>query len=166
MEFLVDTGATFSVLNQAFTLVDDDFVTVRGATGQSEKTYFLKPLKFKLGKQLGVHKFLYMPNLSRPLLGQDLLEQLKTEIRFDTGKVELRVGSDQLIEVLSLALINTPIGSGVPEEVQNQVYPGVWATKTLGKAKNASPITVKPKQGKRPVRIRQYPLRMEDRAGI
>jgi len=69
VEFLVDTGATLSVLNQALTPVDDDFVTVRGATGQSEKVYFLKPLEFKLGKQLGVHKFLYMPNLPGPLLG-------------------------------------------------------------------------------------------------
>jgi len=69
VEFLVNTGAMFSVLNQALTPADDDFVTVRGGTGQSEKTYFLKPLKFKLGKQFGVHKFLYMPNLPRPLLG-------------------------------------------------------------------------------------------------
>jgi len=69
MEFLVDTEATFLVLNQALTPADDDFVTVRGATGQSEKTYFLKPLKFKLGKQFGVHKFLYMPNLPRRPLG-------------------------------------------------------------------------------------------------
>ena len=42
MEFLVDTGATLSVLNQALTPVDNDFVTVRGATGQSEKAYFLR----------------------------------------------------------------------------------------------------------------------------
>jgi len=72
------------------TPVDDDFVTAKGATGQSEKAYFLKPVKFKLGKQLGVHKFLYMPDLPRPLLGPDLLEQFKAEIRFDKGKVELR----------------------------------------------------------------------------
>jgi len=69
VEFLVDTGATLSVLNQALTPVGDDLVMVRGATGQSEKAYFLKPLEFKLGKQLGVHKFLYMPILPRPLLG-------------------------------------------------------------------------------------------------
>jgi len=47
------------------------------------------------------------------------LEQLKAEIRFDKRRVELCVGSDQLIEVLSLALINTPAASEVPEEVQN-----------------------------------------------
>ena len=49
MEFLVDTRATFSVLNEALTPLDDDFITVKGDTGQSEKAYFLKPLKFTLG---------------------------------------------------------------------------------------------------------------------
>ena len=89
---------------------------------------------------MGVHKFLYMPNSPRPLLRQDLLEQLKAEIRFDKRKVEFWVGNDQLITVLSLALINNPAGSAVPEEVQNQVHLGVWATGTPGKAKNASPV--------------------------
>jgi len=41
---------------------------------------------------------------------------------------------------MSLALINNPAGSAVPEEVQNQVHLGVWATGTPGKAKNASPV--------------------------
>lgn len=57
--------------------MDYDFVTVKGATGQSEKAYFLKPLKLKLGKQFGIHKFLYMPNSPKPLLGRDLLEKLE-----------------------------------------------------------------------------------------
>lgn len=69
VEFLIDTRATFSVLNQALTPIDDDFVIVKGATGQSEKAYFVKPLKFKLGKQLGIHKFLYLPDSGKPLLG-------------------------------------------------------------------------------------------------
>lgn len=63
--------------------------------------------------------FLYLPNMPRPLLGQDLLEQLKAEIRFEKGKVELRVENDQLVEILSLALINIPVALRIPEEVQN-----------------------------------------------
>lgn len=60
-----------------------------------------------------------MPNMPRPLLGRDLLEQLKAEIRFEKGKVELRVENDQLVEILSLALINIPVSLRIPEEVQN-----------------------------------------------
>jgi len=53
VEFLIDTGATYSVLNQKLIPEDEDFVTVIGATGQHEKAFFLRPLKYKLGKQMG-----------------------------------------------------------------------------------------------------------------
>lgn len=39
--------------------VDDNFVTVRGATGQNPKAYVLKPLKFELEKQVGIHTFFF-----------------------------------------------------------------------------------------------------------
>lgn len=81
-------------------------------------------------KHTGQAIFLYMPNSPRPLLGWDLLEQLKAEIRFEKGKVELRVENDQLRKILSLALTNIPVALGIPEEVQNQVYLGVWASET------------------------------------
>lgn len=51
VEFLVDTGAMYSVLNKALVPVENDYVIVQGATGQSEKAYFCKPLRYKLGKQ-------------------------------------------------------------------------------------------------------------------
>ncbi|KAK4821230.1 hypothetical protein QYF61_015798 [Mycteria americana] len=47
VEFLVDTGASFSVLNQELIPVSKDLVTVVGATGQQEKVFFLKPLNLK-----------------------------------------------------------------------------------------------------------------------
>jgi len=53
VEFLLDTG--FSVLNQELIPVSNDFVTVVGATGQQEKAFFLRPLNFKLEKQVGIH---------------------------------------------------------------------------------------------------------------
>ena len=55
VEFLVDTGCSFSVLNQELIPVSNDFVTVVGATGQQEKAFFLRPLNFKLEKQVGIH---------------------------------------------------------------------------------------------------------------
>jgi len=36
-EFLADTGATYSVLNQALMPLGIDYIMVKGATGQSEK---------------------------------------------------------------------------------------------------------------------------------
>lgn len=149
-EFLIDTGAACSALNEELTPTSREFVMVKRATGQPEKAYFLKPLEFKLGKQVGIHKFFYLPDSPHPLLGRDLLEQLGAEIKFESGKKKIRVRDDSFIEVLSLALITAPGNTGVPEEVTNQVYPGVWATETPGHAKNASPIVIKVKQGAQP----------------
>lgn len=166
MEFLIDTGATYSVLNQKLIPEDEDFVTVIGATGQHEKAFFLRPLKYKLGKQMGIHRFLYLPGSPKSLLGRDLLEQLEAEIVFEKGKVGLKVREEKLITALSLTLIQAdPIGK-VPSEILDQVYPGVWATDIPGRAKNAAPIVVRLKPGERPVKIKQYPLRLEDRKGI
>ena len=102
-----------------------------------------------------------MPNSSKPLLGQDLLEQLEAEIKFE-GKLEFKVKEDQLIVVLSLALITTPAGTRIPDEVSDQVYPGVWAVETPGRAKNTAPIAIRIKLGAQLVRIKQYPLKFED----
>lgn len=79
---MVDTRATYSILNQALMALENYYITVKGATGQSEKAYFCEPLRYKLGKQWGMHKFLYMPNSLRALLGRDLLEQMGTVIKF------------------------------------------------------------------------------------
>lgn len=166
VEFLVDTGATYSVLNQKLMPEDKDFVTVVGATGRHEKAFFLKPLEYELGKQMGIHRFLYLPGSPRSLLGRDLLEQLEAEIVFEKGRVELRVKEDQLISALSLVLIQTDSFNETLLEIKDQVYPGVWESDVPGKAKNAAPIMVKLKPGEKPVKVKQYPLGIEDRKGI
>ncbi|XP_016161147.1 PREDICTED: endogenous retrovirus group K member 25 Pol protein-like isoform X2 [Ficedula albicollis] len=166
VEFLIDTGATYSVLNKALVPVGKDYVTVQVATGQYEKAYFCKPLKYKFGKQWGTHKFLYMPNSPNALLGRDLLEQLQATIIFKDGEITLEVNDRQYIEVLSLILTIVEIEEEIREEIISQVFPGVWASNVPGRAKNAPPIIIKLKEGKQPVRIKQYPLRKEDREGI
>lgn len=164
IEFLLDTGATYSVLNQKLIPEDEDFVTVIGATGGSEKAFFLRPLQYKLGKQIGIHKFLYLPESPKSLLGRDLLEQLEAEISFKRGKAKFKIKEKQLIDILSLALIEVNEPTKECQEIINQVYPGVWATEVPGGAKNAAPVLIK--SGEKPVRIKQYPLRLEDKKGI
>lgn len=101
----MDTGATYSVLNQNLIPVTKDYIVVKGATGQSEKAYFCKPLKYKLGKQWEIHRFLYMPNAPSALLGRDLLEQLEAKIVFKNKEIGLEVKDQQYVQVLSLMLI-------------------------------------------------------------
>ena len=62
IDFLADTGATYSVLNTKATKESSDTVMVTGVTGQLQKQVFLQPLECQLGDQNIVHSFLYMPD--------------------------------------------------------------------------------------------------------
>ena len=83
-----------------------------------------------------------------------MLEQLEAEIIFEKGKRELRIGEEQLINVLSLALIQTDPKREIPLEIIHQVYPGVWATQVPGRANNVTPIIIKLKPGEKPVKVK------------
>jgi len=50
----------------------------------------------------------------------------------------------------------------VPQDILDQVYPGVWALGTPGRAKNADPAEIKLKPGAQPVKAKQYPFKLED----
>lgn len=39
---------TYSVLKKAAVPLENDYVTVKGATSQSKKAYFCEPLRYKL----------------------------------------------------------------------------------------------------------------------
>lgn len=166
IEFLVGTGATFSVLNIQLEEIDPGrSINVVGATGQPQEVSFMKPLSFKLGKSVGMHQFLYMPQAPKSLIGRDLLEKLQAEIKFTEG-IQLKVNEKELIEILSLALLTDKESEEIPDEILNQVYPGVWAGGTPGTAETAQLVTVKLKPGVRPVQIKQYPLKLEDCKGM
>ena len=94
--------ATFSVLNQTLLPISKQHVNVVGATGQVEKAFFLTPLKFRIGKSVGIHKFLYLPEAPRPLLGRELLEQLNAKIKFRNGETDFKIPDENHIEILSL----------------------------------------------------------------
>ncbi|KAK4810386.1 hypothetical protein QYF61_022092 [Mycteria americana] len=103
----------------------------------------------------------------RPLLGRDLLEQLNAEIRFKDGEIEFKIPEENHIEILSLALTEPQVREEeIMQEIKDQVYPGVWASGIPGKAKNAELVVVKLKGGARPIRVKQYPLKLEDRRGV
>ncbi|NXW52150.1 POL3 protein, partial [Nyctiprogne leucopyga] len=91
---------------------------------------------------------------------------LGANILFEKGKIKFQIKEKQLIEVLSLALLQIQPDFNIPLEIIDQVYPGVWATEVPGKAKNAIPIVIKLKPDSAPVKVKQYPLKLEDKKGI
>nr|XP_041567809.1 LOW QUALITY PROTEIN: uncharacterized protein LOC121468357 [Taeniopygia guttata] len=52
------------------------------------------------------------------------------------------------------------------KKIMDQVFPGVWTSNIPGRANNALPIQIKLKEGEWAVRVKQYPLKKEDRGGI
>ncbi|XP_040977090.1 uncharacterized protein LOC121232754 [Aquila chrysaetos chrysaetos] len=54
----------------------------------------------------------------------------------------------------------------IPVEVNNAVIPVIWAGEVPGKSKRAAPVRIDLKPGSSPVRIKQYPLKLESRKGL
>jgi len=67
--------------------------------------------------------------------------------------MELKVKENQLIEILSLALMHpgSSVTSAPENEITNQVYPGVWAMGIPGRAKHVASITVELKEEAKPI---------------
>lgn len=167
VEFLIDTIATFSLLNQALMPKSEKHIQVMAATGQPENAFFLKPLEYKIGKRMGIHQFLYLPNTPKSLLDRDILENLEATIEFRKGKMKFEVPEGKLILALGLEIDTGPANnSNYLEQIMNQVYLGVWNTNAPGRSKLADCFKIELQAGTKPVVRRQYPLRIEDRKGI
>lgn len=54
----------------------------------------------------------------------------------------------------------------IPEDVENSVTPLVWAAGVPGQSQNAEPVTIHLKPNVRPVRQKQYPIKLEATKGL
>ena len=77
--FLVDTGATYSVLiySRAFS---SQTCTILGATGKTTTKRFTQTLVCCWDGQISSHQFLVVPECPTPLLGRDILTKLGTTL--------------------------------------------------------------------------------------
>ena len=80
-DFLVDTGAEFSVLKEPLGKLRNKKTVVIGATGQNLYSW-ATDRKVNLGRSQVTHSFLVIPECPTPLLGRDLLSKLKAQISF------------------------------------------------------------------------------------
>lgn len=163
VRFLVDTGATYSVLNSLQGAVGHRATTIVGATGKEEVRPFLQPLDLCFGEKELTHEFLYVPDCPVSLLGRDLLTKLDATITFEDGNLVMKVPESKVGQILLLK--ENPIVK-IPQAIEDAVIPTVWETDIPGKSKAAKPVKVALKEGAEPVRLRQYPLKLEARLGI
>jgi hypothetical protein len=83
--FLLDSGAHFSALPFSPSPRCNDKVIIRGISGQLLKHYFTQPLACSWGDLHFCYSFLLVRETPVPLLGWDLLSQLKAQILLPPG---------------------------------------------------------------------------------
>ena len=150
-DFLVDTGAEFSVLTEPLEKLRNEKTIVFGATGQKPYSW-ITDRKVDLRRSQVTHSFLIIPECPTPLLGRDLLSKLKAQISFSSEETSISWQAP-LRKVL--------------EGTWLERYPQAWEeTGSMGEAKRVPPIFVMLKTGATPIRVRQYPMSKEVQESI
>ncbi|KAK1346709.1 hypothetical protein QTO34_000569 [Cnephaeus nilssonii] len=166
VDFLIDTGATFSVLQHRAGPVSKDRTPIQGATGRVKSYPWTQTRIANLGKKTVTHSFLVMPECPYPLLGRDLLSKLQATIFFEGGEsqVLLRGPTDQekMILLLTCPLeeeyrLHEGPSEAPPQDpylgrLQEEI-PGVWAEgNPPGLAAHRPPIVIQLTSTATPVR--------------
>ena len=76
VNFLLDTGATYSVFTEAPGPLSSRSTSIKGLSGQAKRYYFSHPLRYKWDSVLFSHEFLIVPESPSPLLGMDILSKV------------------------------------------------------------------------------------------
>ena len=74
--FIVDTGATFSLLTSYSGPTQNSELTIKGVSGVPLRPKISPPLLCQFGKSTLIHSFLIMPQCPVALLGRDLVSKL------------------------------------------------------------------------------------------
>ena len=136
VNFLLDTGANFSVLTEAPGLLSFQSTTIMGLSGQA-KYYFSHPLGCNLDSVLFSPEFPFALESPSPFLGRDTLSKVQASV-----------------------FINVEPAPFLPLIEQN-VNPKVWADgKTVCRAQNAVPVFIKLKDTHLFPHQKQYPLKV------
>lgn len=91
IDFLVDTGAEYSVLNKPLGKMRDKKTLLIGVTGQKQYPWTSSRTE-DIGRNQVSHSFLVIPECPMPLL--DMLTKLKAQITFAPSGPELSWGTE------------------------------------------------------------------------
>ena len=172
VDFLVDTGAQYSVLLKPQGKLAGKTSWVQGATGmkQYQRT---NRRSVDLGAGRVSHSFMVIPECPFPLLGRDLLTKMGAQIHFLLGETKILDQSGRQIQVLTIQLEDEyrlhqkPIPPPVDIRKWLDEFLEVWAeTGGTGFSRHHPSVYADLKPGANPVWVRQYPMTLEARQGI
>ena len=111
IDFLVDTGTTYSVLNTKLAKKTSRMTPVTGLSGETQDGSFLQPLECQVGDSTLKHSFPYMLECAIPLLGREFLCKLNAWVTFSPGQLDIQVPPEQSLFADGLAG-NLGVGTG------------------------------------------------------
>lgn len=158
-DFLVDSGAAYSVLNGKLSALTKTTVPVVGVTRLSQEQPLLQPLECKLGEKTLTHSFLYMPDRPIPLLGRDILWKLNAQITFFLEKqmICFKVSPDSALLLQQELDQQEKQAEPIPEYILQNLNKTVWVDGVPGQAWSATLINIQLKQGATTPQKKQYP---------
>ena len=137
VQFLVDTGATYSVLtSHAGPLAPKTCSTV-GVEGKPKLKHFTTPLTCTWRKTLITHKFFVMPECPSPLLGRDFLSALGAALTLPENQSQ----GTFLAGLCIIQDMDSPT-QNIPPEIEKLIDPQVWDQGIPGKAKFVTLIKI------------------------
>ncbi|XP_042319843.1 uncharacterized protein LOC121928749 [Sceloporus undulatus] len=173
--FLIDSGATKSVLNTKLAAPSAETTAIVGATGKRQIYPFLKDRSCKLDKYEVTHKFIYIPSCPVSLMGRDMLSKMRARLTFEEdGTLEVLFRGPTIPKETKILLT-------LPQEEEWRLFttltertdwttfniPTVWAEgNPPGLAVDIPPVIVTLKAMATPISIPQYPLPRQAVIGI
>ena len=127
INFLMDTGAAYSVLPSFRGTLHPSQVSVVGIDGTSSRPLQTGPQPCQLDHSLFTHSFLIIPSCPTPLLGRDILAKLRATIH-----PPLSLSQSLTLPLLLLCSPEAPV-----------VDPSIWDTEIPLVAIHHTPVLIK-----------------------
>ena len=160
ISFLMDTGATYSVLPSFSGPSHPSTFTVMGIDS-TPSTYRQTPLlSCCLDGSLFSHSFLIIPSCPVPLLGQDLLSKLRASVHFRPNP------SPHLAFLFPLLSPDKPRQPDPHLPFPVPINPKVWDTSTPIIAQHHTPVRIWLKDPSKFPSRPQFPISLEHRQGL
>ena len=128
--FLVDTGATYSVLISYSRAFYSQTCTILGTTGKATTRRFTQALLCCWDEQIFSHQFLVVPECPTPLMGGDILTKLGTTLVMGSFSAPRAL---QLLVTTEESITPSPI-EREQRLWEDKINPQVWNQGTPGRA--------------------------------
>lgn len=158
--FLLDTGATYSVLTSSSRPFSSQSCTVLGVSDKPISKSFTPPLCCLWDRYCFTQSFLVIYALMhQPPLGQDILHKLGTKIVLE--------GMSMALPPFQLLLWSEdPENPIITNPLEHLIDSEVWDQGVLGKAKFAIPVLINLKNPTHFPNQKQFPIKPEVKLGL